>query len=95
MSEKLSAKQVAEALGITTKTLSFWYMYERRCRSTQEVMPKLPEYEQSYERGARYWNKEDLDDLREFQCHIRRGRSGVMRSVNREYERNRGGKKNE
>lgn len=88
MEERLTAQQVADALGITTKTLSFWYMYKRRCVDTkQEDIPKLPEYEQAYNRGARYWKKEDLDVLREFQENIKRGRYGVMRSVSIAYQK--------
>lgn len=80
--ELLSAKQVALELGITTKTLNFWYMYERRC-TEEELRGKvrLPQYTQMYDRGERLWRYSQIKQLKKWQNSIQRGRHGFMRKV--------------
>ena len=84
---KYNVIQVAEMLGVTPKTVNFWYMWDRNFPSehTKDI-PKLPEYTQEHKRGARYWTNEQVEQLKEFQSYIKKGRGGFMGKLCRHKE---------
>ena len=82
--EQLTAQQVVVLLGISENTLNFWYRFKRQ-NPDNEIAQLLPEYKKDGLKGRRYWNKEDLWKLIEFQKSVPKGRNGIMGKVTQKY----------
>lgn len=92
--EQLTAQQVVVLLGISENTLNFWYRFKRQ-NPDNEIAQLLPEYMSEGVRGKRYWKKDDLWKLIEFQKSVPKGRNGIMGTVTQKYckKENANGKK--
>lgn len=82
----LSASRVANSLDISVKTLTNWYKwYLDDSIEKPDDFPKLPDYLQEHVGGPRFWTEADVEQLREFQAWIPRGRGGVMGRISSQY----------
>lgn len=80
----LNCTQVAILLGISVPTLNFWYRFKKE-NPDNEYARLLPEFQRLKNNQARYWKREDVWKLAEFQKSIPKGRSGVMGCVTQRY----------
>lgn len=84
MNEKFTAKEVCENLGITIWTLTNWYQWERISLTdgslTDRVLP-IAKREETEKGRPRYWSREQLAELQQFQKTVVRGRNGKMAKV--------------
>lgn len=81
--ELLSATQVAGILNVGINRISNWYKWYNDDKYIKpKNLPKLPEYYQKSAYTKRYWKKEDVKALQEFQKCIGRGRAGIMGEYN-------------
>lgn len=89
---RLTASQVANKLNISVYTLKRWYKwYENEdVRKLDELfkngMPELPVYETIGSTNWRYWNEEDLEQLKKFKEFIPNTRGGFMGDVDKKKE---------
>lgn len=80
----LKIEEVAVVLGVSVKTLNNWYAYKKQC--PEEKLSKiLPDFIQCGVRQTRFWKKEDLWKIIEFQKRIPKGRNGVLGCVTQKY----------
>ena len=90
----ITATQVCAKLNVSTVTLTNWYRYYNDPKIDKpKDMPPLPQYEQSGPRATRYWDKDDIRQIRKFQKWIPKGRGGVMGEVSKSFWGARGKKK--
>lgn len=80
----LTAQQVVVLLGISENTLNFWYRFKKE-NPDNEIAQLLPEYTKDTEKARRYWKREDLQKLKEFQQSIPKGRNGIMGGTTQRY----------
>ena len=82
MKKQLKVEEVAVLVGVSAKTLNFWYMYKNRNPEDSNIQ-KLPEYEMVKVNGrdTRLWTYEDIPRIIEFKESIPKGRNGFMGSV--------------
>jgi hypothetical protein len=84
--KNLTAYQVCNELNVSVKTLTNWYKwYNDPSFEKPKNMPTLPKYEQSHEKGPRYWSKDDIKTLKVFKESLPRGRNGIMGEFNKRY----------
>lgn len=78
------ADEVCNILGITIWTLTNWYQWERISLEdgtiTERVLP-TPTKITNVKGKPRMWSDEQIEELRQFQTAIVRGRNGVMAKV--------------
>lgn len=76
---KMAASRVAQTLDISVQTLNNWYRwYLDTPLEKPKDMPPLPSFEQSHDRGIRYWDSNDIKKLEKFKEWLPKGRAGVM-----------------
>ena len=76
--------RVCEILGITVWTLTNWYQWERisiEDGSLPERVLPIPEKLTATKGKPRVWTPAQLEQLKEFQASIVRGRNGIMARV--------------
>jgi hypothetical protein len=87
MSEKLTARQVANELDISIPTLLRWYAwyYGSKVSDIPSDCPVLPiiEREGTGRNAKRVWKKSDIPTLKVFKSWVPRGRGGVMGELDR------------
>lgn len=81
----LTTPQVAERVGVSTKTLNNWYKYYVSDSEKPANMPELPMYIQKVYRGLKLWKPEDIDKIIAFKEWIPRGKNGVMADISSRY----------
>lgn len=78
------ANEVCDILGITIWTLTNWYQWERISLEdgtiTERVLP-IPTKVPNVKGKPRMWSEEQLEELKQFQTTIVRGRNGIMAKV--------------
>lgn len=90
---KLTASQVAAKLNISVYTLKRWYKWyeqedvKKLNELVEKGMPTLPQYETIGATKWRYWNKEDVEQLRQFKEWVPHTRGGVMGSLNKKEDK--------
>ena len=84
MKDKLKITEVSVLIGRSPQTINMWYAWKRR-NPNHELANLLPEYEQENERQPRYWNREDMWKLIEFEQMIQVGRNGFMGEITQKY----------
>lgn len=89
---KLTASQVASKVEVSVYTIKRWYKWIESL-STEELnkfldkgMPKLPDYETIGNTAWRYWNEEDIPQIKKFKKWVPNTRAGVMGSLNKKGE---------
>lgn len=82
--ELLSATKVSQMLDVSVLTLTRWYQWQQENPDYEEA-PKLPKYIQVGVRAPRYWQREDISQLKVFQNWVKPGCKGVMGSVTQKY----------
>ena len=79
-----NANEVCKQLGITIWTLTNWYQWQRISLKDGTLdEPILPEpiKEEGVKGKPRMWSDEQIEELREFQKQIVRGRNAIMAKV--------------
>ena len=90
---KLTVNQVAALIGKTAYTIKEWYKWyenediKRLNELTEQGMPPLPKYEVVGPTKWRYWEEEDIEQLKAFSDWMPHTRNGVMRSLNKKEEK--------
>lgn len=78
------ANEVCDILGITIWTLTNWYQWERISLEdgtiNERVLP-IPTKVPNVKGKPRMWSDEQLEELKQFQTAIVRGRNGIMAKV--------------
>lgn len=78
------ANEVCDILGITIWTLTNWYQWERISLEdgtiTKRVLP-IPTKVPNVKGKPRMWSDEQIEELKQFQTTIVRGRNGIMAKV--------------
>ena len=78
MSERLlKIEEIALAVGVSVKTVNFWYMFKRQ-NPENEYAQLLPDYIQLGNRGQRFWTEEAIWKMIEFKKQVPKGCRGVM-----------------
>lgn len=78
MSERLlKIEEVALAVGVSVKTVNFWYAFKRQ-NPDNEYAKLLPEYVQLGTRSQRFWNEDAIWKMIEFRKQVPKGCRGVM-----------------
>lgn len=86
---KLTASQMASAIGVSVYTLKRWYeWYEYEDKEKiQELlkngMPDLPKYETIGSTNWKYWEETDIEQLKKFRAYIPHTKGGFMGSLNK------------
>lgn len=81
---KLTASQVAALVGKTSYTIKRWYEWYEQLTTEQlekyikEGMPELPKYETVGATQWRYWNEEDVEQIKKFSEWVPHTRNGVF-----------------
>lgn len=91
----LKIEEVAILIGCSVNTINNWYRYKKQ-NPNEEISQSLPDFIQEQERQTRYWKKEDIYKLIEFQSKLPRGRNGLLGTVTQKYykkEKKKNGKK--
>lgn len=83
---RLKIEEVAAIIGVSTKTINFWYAWKRK-HYRHPLAKLLPNYKQNGSRQTRYWNPEDVYKLAEFQANLPKGRNGILGDVTQKYYR--------
>ena len=89
---RLTVSQVANILGISIYTIKRWYKWFE----TEDVkvldelykkgMPALPKYETIGATQWKFWNEDDIEQLKKFKEFIPHTRGGFMGSLNKKEE---------
>ena len=78
MSERLlKIEEVALAVGVSVKTVNFWYMFKRQ-NPDNEYAKMLPDYIQLGNRGQRFWSEDAIWKMIDFKKQVPKGCRGVM-----------------
>lgn len=78
MSERLlKIEEIALAVGVSVKTVNFWYMFKRK-NPENDYAKMLPDYIQLGNRGQRFWTEDAIWKLVEFRKQVPKGCRGVM-----------------
>lgn len=88
-----TATQVAAILQISVPTLTNWYTwYNNPSYDKPDDLPVLPEYTRSGNslRSARQWSEQDVEQIKQFQSFIKRGKGGFMGDFNAKFWGDRG-----
>jgi hypothetical protein len=86
---KLTASQVANKINKSVYTVKRWYKWyegltqEELANYLEQGMPTLPTYETIGATQWRYWNEEDIPQIREFSKWVPHTRGGVMGDLNK------------
>lgn len=80
--DQLTSANVANQVGVSSKTLMQWYKFYESDLPKPKDMPKLPAYEQDYPRAPRYWYPKDVEQIIAFKEWIPRGKKGIMGEIN-------------
>ena len=90
---RLTASQVSALIGVSVYTLKRWYKWFETTDSEtlqklalEKGMPGLPAYDTIGATNWRYWNEEDMDQLREFKEWVPHTKNGVMGNLNKKKE---------
>lgn len=81
---KLTASQVAARVGKTSYTIKRWYEWYEQLTTEElekyikEGMPELPKYEIVGATQWRYWNEEDVEQIKKFSEWVPHTRNGVF-----------------
>ena len=81
---KLTPSQVAALVGKTSYTIKRWYEWYEQLTTEQlekyikEGMPELPKYETVGATQWRYWNEEDVEQIKKFSEWVPHTRNGVF-----------------
>lgn len=78
------AVEVALLLDVSVPTIRNWY-YFKRSNPDNEMAKLLPDPIQKSARQTRYWTKDDIPKLIEFQSKIVTGRNGFMGAITQPY----------
>ncbi len=73
----LKIEEVALSVGVSVKTINFWYMFKRE-NPDNEFAKMLPDYIQMGERKQRFWKEDAIWKLIEFKKQVPKGCRGVM-----------------
>lgn len=93
MSERLlKIEEIALAVGVSVKTVNFWYMFKRE-NPDNEYAKMLPEYTQLGARSQRFWKEADIWSMIEFKKQVPKGCRGVMGGTTHKTKENKDGKK--
>ena len=89
---KLTVTQLSFAVGKSAYTIKRWYNWYEQL-TTEEIemykkqgMPELPKYETVGPTKWRYWNEEDVKQIKKFSKWVPNTRAGVMGSLNKKGE---------
>lgn len=86
---KLTAGQVSMKLEKSMYTLKRWYAWyesltpEELEEFKKQGMPELPKYETVGATAWRYWNEEDVEQIKKFSEWVPHTRNGVMGKLNK------------
>lgn len=86
---KLTVTQVAYIVGVNAYTIKRWYQWwesedvNRLNELVKNGMPSLPKYETVGATKWRYWDEEDVEQLKAFKEWMPHTRNGVMGILNR------------
>ena len=86
---KLTATQIAYEVGVSVYTIKRWYKwYEQEDvrklnELTEKGMPTLPRYETIGATNWRYWDEDDIEQLKKFKEWVPHTRGGVMGDLNK------------
>lgn len=89
---KLTASQVAYKIGVSVYTIKRWYKWyeqedvKKLNELAKQGMPELPQYETIGATKWRYWNEEDIKQLKKFKEWVPHTRGGVMGDLNKKEE---------
>lgn len=89
---RLTASQVANILGVSVYTLKRWYKWyetedvKKLNELVKKGMPELPKYETIGATSWKFWNEEDIEQLKKFKEYIPNTRGGFMGSLNKKGE---------
>lgn len=81
---RLTASQVASLVGVSVYTIKRWYnWYEQEdIKVLDELyrkgMPELPAYETIGATNWRYWNEEDVEQIKKFKEFVPHTKNGFM-----------------
>lgn len=81
---KLTVSQVAARVGKTSYTIKRWYEWYEQLTPDElssyikEGMPELPRYETVGATQWRYWNEEDVEQIKKFSEWVPHTRGGVF-----------------
>lgn len=90
---KLTASQVAYQVGVSVYTIKRWYKWyeqedvKKLNELTKQGMPTLPQYETIGATKWRYWNEEDIKQLKKFKEWVPHTRAGVMGDLNKKEDK--------
>lgn len=86
---KLTASQVAAKVDVSVYTLKRWYKWYESLSAEEfekhilNKMPKLPDYLTIGTTAWRYWDEEDIPQIKKFKEWVPNTRAGVMGSLNK------------
>lgn len=86
---KLTASQVANRIDKSVYTLKRWYTWyeqlsdEDKQKHIKNGMPELPQYETIGATQWRYWNEDDIEQIKKFSEWVPHTRGGVMGNLNK------------
>lgn len=86
---KLTATQVGAILGVTPYTIKRWYKFIEEtdikdlAELQKEGMPILPQYEIMGTNAWRFWNEEDIEQIRKFKEWLPQKKNGIMQKYNK------------
>ena len=89
---RLTASQVASLVGVSVYTMKRWYnWYENEdIKVLDELyhkgMPELPAYETIGATNWRYWNEEDVEQIKKFKEFVPHTKNGFMGRLNKKGE---------
>ena len=82
MKKDLKVEEVAVLVGVSVKTINYWYMFKHQ-NPRDKNAKRLPKYRMVKVNGrdTRLWKYEDIPSIVEFKNAIPKGRNGFMGSV--------------
>lgn len=80
MANLIKIEELALLVGVSTKTINYWYWY-KKAYPDDKYAKLLPDYIQEGPRRTRYWKREDVWAVIEFRKSIPKGRAGVMGEI--------------
>ena len=86
---KITASQMASALGVSIYTLKRWYTWyeledsDKIQELIKKGMPDLPKYETIGATKWRYWEDKDIEQLKKFKEYMPNTRGGFMGILNK------------
>lgn len=90
---KLTASQVANKIEKSVYTLKRWYNWYEQLTPNElnnyikNGMPKLPKYETIGSTQWRYWEEEDIEQIKKFSEWVPHTRGGVMGNLNKKEDK--------